>query len=89
MVLTCYEALKDTCTATYVRRRTPAVWRRSTVGEGSTVDRCVIADAAIIGAGVHACQTIVTSEFDLGFDWVENQAVVEAKRPVITVLKPF
>jgi len=62
-----------------------AVWRRSTIGEGSTVDRCVIADDAIIGAGTHACQTIVTSEFDLGFDWVENQAVVEAKRPVITV----
>lgn len=62
-----------------------AVWRRSTIGEGSTIDRCVVADDAVISAGTRACQRFVTAEFDVNFDWVETQAVQKAKAPVVGV----
>lgn len=62
-----------------------AVWRRSTIGAGSMVDRCVIADDAVVDPGTQALQRVLTPESELGIDWLENQAVHVAKPAAIGV----
>jgi NDP-sugar pyrophosphorylase family protein len=64
-----------------------AVWRRSFIGEGAMADRCVIADDAIVMAGTHAFQAVLTSERDSDseIDWVDAQTVLGAKEPVLGV----
>jgi NDP-sugar pyrophosphorylase family protein len=60
-----------------------AVWRRSTIAQGATVDRCVVADDAIVAAGTQAKQKVVSVErgIKLDIDWVEAHAFVAA-RPI-------
>jgi NDP-sugar pyrophosphorylase family protein len=62
-----------------------AVWRRSTIGEGATADRCVVADDAVVEAGTQTFQKVVVTpgrKSELEIDWVEAQAFLGAKEPV-------
>jgi NDP-sugar pyrophosphorylase family protein len=64
-----------------------AIWRRSIVREGATVDRCVVSDAAVVEAGTHAFQKVVTPRrgSELYTDWAGAQTSVGAKEQVLGV----
>jgi len=67
------------------------IWRRSTIANGATVDRCVVADDGVIEAGTQTFQRIVTAELEseLAIDWVEAEAVLRPKEPVLGLAARF
>jgi mannose-1-phosphate guanylyltransferase len=64
-----------------------AIWRRSTICEGATADRCVVADDAIVETGRHTFQSVVTPEreFEPDIDSVEAQDFLGSKEQVVGV----
>jgi mannose-1-phosphate guanylyltransferase len=52
-----------------------AVWRRSTIGEGASADRCIVADDAVVEPGEEAFRDVVMANRGIGpdVDWVTQQ----------------
>jgi NDP-sugar pyrophosphorylase family protein len=64
-----------------------AVWRRSTIGEYATADRCIVADDAVVEAGTQAFGGVVVADRRSAAesDWVAQQTLDVPKRPAFEV----
>jgi len=66
-----------------------AVWRRSTIGENSISDRCIVADDAIVEPGAHTVREVVMRDVrsTAETDWVAQQVLhVSEEAPLATRL---
>jgi NDP-sugar pyrophosphorylase family protein len=62
-----------------------AVWRRSTIGEHATADRCIVADDAVIDPGMQTFRRVVMPDrqSDLETGWVAQRSSQVPKRPAL------
>ncbi len=63
-----------------------AVWRRATIGEGARIERCIVADDAVIDAGTQAFKEVLHTPSAAEVDWVTEPQAPPRRAPRTTSL---